>query len=113
MRTARRASGSASGGIVATYKTYKKRTIERALESKGFSRKENDHSFFHYYTQESKRTPVWTKTSHGRTGADIDKGLFKQMANQCKLTADKFHDLVERPMSRADYEQHLHDLGKI
>ena len=87
--------------------TYKRRTVENALERKGFRRREGHHTFFHYYTEIGKRTRVWTKTSHGRTGADIDRGLSKSMASQCKLTTDQFRDLIECPMSRADYEQHL------
>ena len=35
------------------------------------------------------------------------------MASQCKLTADQFRDLIECPMSRADYEQHLRNSGKV
>lgn len=93
--------------------TYKRRTVESALERKGFRRKETHHSFFHFYSEAGKKTRVWTKTSHGRTGADIDRGLFKQMAGQCKLTTDDFRDLVECPMSRTDYERRLQDLGKV
>ena len=93
--------------------TYKRRRVESALLRKGFRRKESHHSFFHYHTEAGERSRIWTKTSHGRSGADIDKGLFKRMAGQCSLTADEFSDLVECPMSRADYEQHLRNLGKV
>ena len=93
--------------------TYKRRKVENALVRKGFGREERHHSFFHYYTEGGQRTRVWTKTSHGRTGADIDKGLFKRMAHQCKLTADEFRNLVDCQMSRPDYEQHLRNLGEV
>ena len=93
--------------------TYKKRTVESALRRKGFRRKQSHHTFFHYYTEDGKRTRVWTKTSHGRSGADIDKALLKSMAGQCKLPPDEFRDLVECPLSRADYEQHLRQSGKV
>ena len=93
--------------------TYKRRTIENALVRKGFRRDEKHHSFFHYYTEAGERTRVWTKTSHGRTGADINKGLFKRMARQCKLTADDFRDLVDCPMSRTDYEQLLRNSDNV
>lgn len=93
--------------------TYKRRTVENALERKGFRRTERHHSFFHYYTNAGERTRVWTKTSHGRGGADIDRGLVKRMAHQCKLTADEFRDLVECPMSRSEYEQLLREMGKV
>ena len=93
--------------------TYKRRRVESALRHKGFRRTESHHSFFHYYTEAGEKTRIWTKTSHGRSGADIDKGLFKRMAGQCNLTANEFNDLVECPMSRADYEQRLRDAGKV
>ncbi|MDD9963097.1 MAG: hypothetical protein OXU70_13500 [Gammaproteobacteria bacterium] len=93
--------------------TYKRRKVENALVRKGFRRKEGHHSFFHYHTEAGEKTPVWTKTSHGRSGADIHERLFKRMADQCGLTADEFGDLVECPMSRTDYEQRLRDLGKV
>ena len=93
--------------------TYKRRTVESALESKGFERKETHHSIFRYYTEAGERTTVWTKRSHGRSGADIGRELFKRMAKQCKLTTDEFRELVECPMSRADYEQRLRDLGQV
>ena len=92
---------------------YKRRTIENALRRKGFQRRESHHSFFHYYTEAGQRTPVWTKTSHGHTGADINKGLFKRMARQCKLTAHEFRKLVDCPMSRTDYEQRLRNSGNV
>ena len=93
--------------------TYKRRMVENALERKGFGRRETHHSIFRYYTQAGERTPVWTKTSHGPTGANIDRGLVRRMARQCKLTTGGFRDLVECPMSRTDYEQHLRNLGKV
>ena len=93
--------------------TYKKRAVEGALQTKGFRRKETHHSFFIYYTEDGLKTPVQTKTSHGRSGTDIDGRLIGRMAKQCKLTASKFSDLVDCPLSRAGYERHLRDNGYI
>ena len=93
--------------------TYKRRTVETALLAKGFSRRDTHHAYLHYYTESGEKTPVWTKTSHGRPGADIDRRLFSRMAGQCKLAADEFRDLVECPMSREAYERRLCDSGLI
>ena len=93
--------------------THKRRKVERALERKGFKRTEGHHVFFHYHTEAGEKTPIWTMTSHGRSGADIDKGLFKRMADQCGLTANEFRDLVECPMTRAEYERLLRNSRKV
>lgn len=87
--------------------TFKKRDVEQALESKGFERRENDHSFFIYHTKGGRKTSVRTKTSHGRGGRDIGDPLIKNMAEQCKLNMQKFKDLVECPLSREEYEDML------
>ena len=93
--------------------TYKRRTVETALLGKGFRRRDTHHTFLHYYTVGGEKAPVWTKTSQGRPGADIDRRLASRMARQCKLTADEFRDLVECPMSRTAYERRLRESGLI
>ena len=93
--------------------TYKRATVESALEAKGFRRRESDHSYFVYYTQEGKKTPVRTKTSHGRGGADLPNKLFSRMARQCKLRTAQFRDLVDCPLSQAGYEELLTTNGEI
>ena len=60
--------------------THKRRTVETALLAKGFRRRDTHHAFLHYYTEAGEKTPVWTKTSHGRPGADIDRRLVSRMA---------------------------------
>ena len=73
--------------------------------AKGFRRRDTHHAYLHYYTESGEKAPVWTKTSHGRPGADIGRRLLSRMARQCKLTTDEFRDLVNCPMSREAYEQ--------
>ena len=85
----------------------KRRDIEKALERKGFERTEGDHSFFIFYTQAGKKTTVRTKTSHGRGSEDIGDALISRMANQCKLTNGDFRQLVDRRLSRKNYEKKL------
>ncbi|MDD9981968.1 MAG: hypothetical protein OXU81_11520 [Gammaproteobacteria bacterium] len=93
--------------------TYKRAAVERALKAKGFRRREGDHSYFIYYTEESKKTPVQTKTSHGRGGADIPDNLIGRMAKQCKLRTAEFRALVDCPLSQAEYEKLLTTKGEI
>ena len=93
--------------------TYKRAAVESALEAKGFRRRETDHSYFVYYTQEGKKTPVRTKTSHGRGGADIPDSLIGRMARQCRLRTAQFRSLVDCPLSQAEYEELLTTNGEI
>ena len=87
--------------------------MERALEAKGFRRSESHHRYFVYYTEEGIKTPVRTKTSHGRGGADIPNSLISRMAKQCKLRTAQFRDLVDCPLSQAGYEELLTTNGEI
>ena len=93
--------------------TYKRAAVESALEAKGFRRRESDHSYFVYYTQEGRKTPVRTKTSHGRGSADIPDSLIGRMARQCRLRTAQFRDLVDCPLSQAEYEELLTTNGEI
>lgn len=93
--------------------TYKRVTVERALEAKGFRRSESHHRYFVYYTEEGIKTPVRTKTSHGKGGADIPHNLFSRMARQCKLRTADFRDLVDCSLSQAEYEATLTSNGEI
>ena len=92
---------------------YKRAAVESALEAKGFHRREGDHSYFVYYTEEGKKTPVWTKTSHGKGGADIPNNLVGRMARQCKLRVADFRALVDCSLSQAGYEALLTAAGEI
>ncbi len=42
-----------------------KREVEAALLKKGFESGTGDHNYFYLQTTEGKRTPIFTKTSHG------------------------------------------------
>ena len=87
--------------------------MESALEAKGFRRRERHHSYFVFYTEEGTKTPVRTKTSHGKGGADIPNNLFSRMARQCKLRTADFQALVDCFLSQAEYEALLTSNGKI
>ena len=93
--------------------TYTRAAVESALEAKGFRRRENHHSYFVYYTEEGAKTPVWTKTSHGKGSADIPNSLVGRMARQCKLRMADFRALVDCSLSQAEYEALLTSDGEI
>lgn len=78
--------------------------VERGLLRKGFEKSQTDHSKFAYYLMSGEKTLVWTKTSHGSSGSDISAGLVKMMAQQCHLSVDEFHRLIDCPLTRAEYE---------
>lgn len=83
--------------------------IEAALLRKGFRKREGDHHFFIYWGLDGKKTPVFTKTSHGAKGAAIGADLFGRMARQLRLKSRQFEDLVDCPMTREQYEQTLRE----
>ena len=93
--------------------TYKRAAVESALEAKGFRRRESHHSYFVYYTEEGVKTPIWTKTSHGKGSADIPNNLIGRMARQCKLRTADFRALIDCSLSQADYEALLNSDGEI
>ena len=93
--------------------TYKRAAVESALEAKGFRRRESHHSYFVYYTEEGMKTSVWTKTSHGKGGADIPNNLVGRMAKQCKLRTADFRALVDCSLSQTEYEALLTSNGEI
>jgi predicted RNA binding protein YcfA (HicA-like mRNA interferase family) len=81
-----------------------KREVEKALQSKGFVKKEGDHHYFVYHSIEGKKSSIFTKTSHTPKMRDIPDNLLAQMARQCKLTKGEFERLVDCPMSQTEYE---------
>ena len=93
--------------------TYTRAAVESALKAKGFCRRESHHSYFVYYTKDGTKTPVWTKTSHGKGGADIPNKLVGRMARQCKLRTAEFRALVDCSLSQAGYEALLTRKGEI
>jgi hypothetical protein len=83
----------------------KQSEVERSLTTKGFKRKEGNHSYFNYYATSGKKTAVFTKTSHG--AREIDDSLLGQMARQCKLSRADFELLIDCPLDRGTYENKL------
>lgn len=82
----------------------KQRDVETGLLRKGFVKSQTDHNYFTYFSIAGEKTVIKTKTSFGASGSDIDSGLIKFMARQCKLDVNDFHRLVDCPLSREEYE---------
>lgn len=85
--------------------------VRRGLEKKGFVLVDGDHYYYHYLSDDGKKTNVWTKVSHGAT--DIGIPLIKMMAKQTKLSANEFIDLVNCPLSKDKYRLILEEKGFI
>ena len=81
----------------------KKREVENGLLRKGFVQSNTDHNYFTYFLISGEKTSVKTKTSYG-AGNEINSGLVKAMAQQCRLNVEDFHRLIDCPLSREDYE---------
>ena len=80
------------------------RDVMNALAQKGFRKRETDHTFFHLWVS-GKKTPIYTKVSHGER--EIGDRLLGIMARQLKLTAKQFRELVECPLTAEQLVQHL------
>ena len=89
----------------------KQRDIERGLVKKGFQQTESHHHFFVYHSCEGKKTTVKTKTSHGNQ--ELSSYILQQMARQIYLSKIDFLKLIDCPMSRHQYEEHLVSLAKL
>lgn len=75
--------------------------VAQALEAKGMERDESHHHMFRK-TMEGVTTLV-TRLSHD--GGEVDDGLAKLMSNQLCLKLKEFWDLVDCPLSEAEWEK--------
>lgn len=82
-----------------------RRVVMAALERKGFSASEGDHTYYIYHTTDGRKTLAKTKVSH--SGKDIADAILGMMARQCKVTVAQFRDLVDCPLSREEYQELL------
>ena len=84
----------------------KVRDIISDLQRKGFRSQENDRTFLHLWVG-GKKTPVWTKRSHGEK--EIGDRLLGLMARQLRVTRREFNDLVDCPLSEDEYVRMLRE----
>jgi hypothetical protein len=85
--------------------------VEAGLTAKGFRKDCRHHLFFTYFSVDGRKTPVYTKTSHGMR--EISDALIACMAKQCKLVRRNFLQLIDCPLDRDAYERKLKDEGHI
>lgn len=91
----------------------KAKLVESSLKKKGFLEEKTHHKRFIYFTVDGKKTCAKTFISHGSKTKDLDGYLINAMSKQCKLNKDQFKDLINCPMSREQYEEHLSKKGYI
>lgn len=92
----------------------KVRRVKKSMRKKGFVLGDrDDHWVFHYYTDDGQRiTGIHPMISHSEV--EISGRLLKDMRRQCKLrTTREFIDLVNCPISKADYRARLRAQGLI
>jgi hypothetical protein len=90
-----------------------RRDIEDALIRKGFELDDNRDHRFYYFTYQNRRTPIRTKISTGSGYREYEGNLLRAMQQQLKLTFRDLQDLINCPLSRADYEIKLRAQGFI
>lgn len=86
------------------------RDVMAGLEKKGFSKRENDHTFFHLWV-DGKKTKVFTKVSHGEK--ELSDNLLGMMARQLNLNKKQFLDLVDCTLSLDAYVKSLRTAGVV
>ena len=90
---------------------YDARKVAASLQRKGFSPRQNDHTFFQLII-DGKDAGIFTKISHGER--EIRTPLAKKMQHQMKLpSSSDFRDFVDCPMSADDYLQILRRAGHV
>lgn len=86
------------------------KSVAAGLAGKGFSLREGDHHFYSLVVG-GKKTGIFTKISHGER--EIHDGLLAQMAKQTRLVKKDFLDLIDCPMSAAEYLKKLREGGHL
>ncbi len=84
-----------------------RRDIESSLSKKGFEVDEKRDHRFYYFTYKGKRTQIRTKISTGTGHREYGDPLLHAIQRQLKLTFREFQDLINCPMSQAQYEDRL------
>lgn len=88
-------------------------SIESALVAKGFAREDTHHRYF-YHEHQGRRTGVYTYTSHGSNFKSYGDPLLRSMRQQLRLdTVAQLADLVNCPMTRDGYNEHLRGRGLL
>lgn len=90
-------------------KPFSARDVASALSRKGFEKRQNDHTYFHFKYR-GRDVGVSTMISHGEK--EIGFGLIKRMRAQLRLeTNSDFARFVECPLTHEEYLATLRRLG--
>lgn len=88
-----------------------KRAVEAGLLNKGFRQVDSHHRYFFYYTVDGVKTALRTRTSQG--GGELDDYLLGQMSKQCGISKARFLQLVDCPLSQAEFEEIVRTAQRI
>lgn len=83
-----------------------RKIVERSLQKKGFISRGGDHRFY-FFEYRNLTTAVFTKVSRGTKYKTLNDTLIGEMARQLKLTKKQFLQLVDCPMDKKQYVEHL------
>ncbi|MBI2119171.1 MAG: hypothetical protein HYT97_06045 [Elusimicrobia bacterium] len=86
--------------------------IESSLKRKGFEEENTHHRYFYYYSN-GKRTQISTYTSHGSKYKVYGDPLLDMVKKQLKLTKSQLINLIECPLTQAEYDKFLREQGYI
>jgi predicted RNA binding protein YcfA (HicA-like mRNA interferase family) len=86
---------------------FKATKVKKALEKKGFEKKNGDHNYYEFWHK--GKLVVSTKTSHNNQ--DIGDSLIGMMSRQVQLEKKQFLDLINCPLSKEDYIKILERKG--
>lgn len=90
-----------------------RRLIEVSLPSKGFTREDTHHRYFHHEYQ-GKRTGAYTYTSHGNKYKIYSGTLLTRMKKELRLdTTKQVLDLYNCPINGTDYNEILKNKGLL
>lgn len=84
--------------------------VLRALQRKGFQLENRNHVFCYLWVG-GKKTPVYTKVSHG--SKECGSALQSCMAHQLHLSNSEFEDLMDCPLSYETYVAMLRRQGQL
>ncbi|WP_054839707.1 type II toxin-antitoxin system HicA family toxin [Thermococcus sp. JCM 11816] len=92
----------------------KARDVQRALEKKGFQKKEGGRHTKYILYVEGKKTRVITVFSRGRDKKELGNDLLRRIKKQLHLEEDDmFQDFVECPLTYEDYLSVLRQKGGV
>lgn len=81
----------------------KTRDVVKALEKKGFKKKNSKDVRYIYFRLNGKKSVISTMLSHGEN--EISDSLLSRMSAQMNITRGKFDEFVECSLTQPDYEK--------